>query len=116
MRESKQLDAPLAKRSEKSIVQSDAEARSARKTTSKTPPKQVAPPRQTIEESSTSVELAAGKTPFLLVLPISNGVIPMDYFLTYLTTATLSPAAKAFIEVLNHALATAKTRQSALIT
>jgi LysR family nitrogen assimilation transcriptional regulator len=51
----------------------------------------------------------------LVVSPISNGVIPMDYFLTYLTTATLSPAANAFIEVLNHALAAAKTKQSALI-
>jgi phasin len=53
---------PPAKRIKKSIVQS-AEARSARKTTSKKPPKKVLPPPQ-IEESSESVELAAGETPF----------------------------------------------------
>jgi hypothetical protein len=64
MRENKQLDPPPAKRIKKSIVQLDAEARSARKTTSKKPPKQVVPPRQIREESSKSVELAGGETPF----------------------------------------------------
>jgi phasin len=63
MPENKPPDPPPAKRNKKGIVQSDAEARSARKTTSKKPPKKVLPQRQ-IEESSKSLELAAGETPF----------------------------------------------------
>jgi phasin len=59
---------PPSKRNKKGIVQSDAEARSARKITSKKPPKEVLPPHQIdqidqIEESSKIVELAAGETP-----------------------------------------------------
>ncbi len=50
----------------------------------------------------------------LVVCEISDGIIPMDYFLTYLSTATLSPAASAFVEVLDAALATAKTRRRPL--
>jgi phasin len=61
MPENNPPDSPPAKRIKKSVVQS-AEARSARKTTSKKPPKKVLPPQ--IEESSESVELAAGETPF----------------------------------------------------
>jgi LysR family transcriptional regulator, nitrogen assimilation regulatory protein len=51
----------------------------------------------------------------LVVSQISDGIIPMDYFLTYFSTATLSPAASAFIEVLEDALAKAKAKQSALM-
>ena len=61
MPENNPPDPPPAKRIKKGIVQS-AEARSARKTTSKKPPKKVLPSAQ-IEESSESVELAAGETP-----------------------------------------------------
>jgi phasin len=61
MPENNPPDPPPAKRIKKGIVQS-AEARSARKTTSKKPPKKVLPSPQ-IEESSESVELAAGETP-----------------------------------------------------
>jgi phasin len=60
MPENNPPDPPPAKRIKKGIVQS-AEARSARKTTSKKPPKKVLPSPQ-IEESSESVELAAGET------------------------------------------------------
>jgi len=62
MPENNPPDPPPAKRIKKGIVQS-AEARSARKTTSKKPPKKVLPSAQ-IEESSESVELVAGETPF----------------------------------------------------
>jgi phasin len=61
MPENNPPDPPPAKRIKKGIVQS-AEARSARKTTSKKPPKKVLPSPQ-IEESSESVESAAGETP-----------------------------------------------------
>jgi phasin len=61
MPENNPPDPPPAKRIKKGIVQS-AEARSARKTTSKKPPKKVLPSPQ-IEKSSESVELAAGETP-----------------------------------------------------
>jgi phasin len=75
MPEHKSPDLPSSKRNKKGIVQSDAEARSARKTPSKTPPpKEVLPPRQMppeevlpprqIEEPSKGVELAARETPF----------------------------------------------------
>ena len=62
-------DPSPAKRNKRGVVQSDAEARSATKTTSKKPPKKALPPNQIeespqIEESSKSVELAAGETPF----------------------------------------------------
>jgi phasin len=71
----KSPDPPPSKRNKKGIVQSDAEARSARKTTSKMPPKEVLPPRQieesqmeepleSVELAAKSVELAAGETPF----------------------------------------------------
>ena len=50
----------------------------------------------------------------LVVSEISDGIIPMDYFLTYPSTATPSPAASAFMEVLNNALAAAKTRRRSL--
>jgi len=64
MPENNPPDPPPAKRIKKGIVQS-AEARSARKTTSKKPPKKVLPPQiDQIEESSESVELTAGETPF----------------------------------------------------
>jgi phasin len=66
MPENKSPDPPPAKRNKKGIVPSDADARSARKTTSKKPPKTVLSPPQIdqIEESSNSVELAAAETPF----------------------------------------------------
>ncbi len=51
----------------------------------------------------------------LVVSQISDGTIPMDYFLAYLSTTTLSPAASAFIEVLDNALTAAKTKQSSLM-
>jgi phasin len=63
MPENKLPNPSPAKRNKKSMVQSDAEARSARNTTSKKPPKEVLPPTQ-IEESSESVELPAGEMPF----------------------------------------------------
>jgi DNA-binding transcriptional LysR family regulator len=50
----------------------------------------------------------------VVISPISNGVIPMDYFLTHLSTAPLSLAAKAFINVLNGALGPATAKQPVL--
>ena len=66
MPENKLPNPSPAKRNKKSMVQSDAEARSARKATSKKPPKTVLPPPQIdqIEEPPNSVELAAAETPF----------------------------------------------------
>jgi LysR family nitrogen assimilation transcriptional regulator len=51
----------------------------------------------------------------LVICPISNGTIPMDYFLTYLSTSALSPAASAFIEILDKALDDVAARQTVLI-
>jgi len=62
MPENNPPDPPPAKRNKKGLIQSNAEARSATKNTSKKPPKRILPPPQ-IEESSESVELAAGETP-----------------------------------------------------
>jgi LysR family transcriptional regulator, nitrogen assimilation regulatory protein len=50
----------------------------------------------------------------LVISPISNGIIPMDYFLTYLSTSALSPAATAFVDILNDALGAVAARQSML--
>ena len=63
MPDNKPPNPPPAKRKRKGIAQSDAESRSAKKTTSKKPPKEVLPSRQA-GESSDNAELAAGETPF----------------------------------------------------
>lgn len=47
----------------------------------------------------------------LVVSPIANGVIPMDYFLVHLSTSALTPAAAVFIDILNGALATVAAQQ-----
>jgi CheY-like chemotaxis protein len=63
MPDNKPPNPPPAKRKRNGIVQSDAESRSAKKTTSKRPPKQVLPSRQA-GGSSDNAELPAGETPF----------------------------------------------------
>jgi DNA-binding transcriptional LysR family regulator len=50
----------------------------------------------------------------VVISSISNGIIPMDYFLTHLSTAPLSSAAKAFINALNDALGPATVKQAVL--
>jgi phasin len=111
MPEHKSSDLPSSKRNKKGIVQSDAEARSARKTPSKTPPlKEVLPPRQMspeevlpprqIDEPSKGGELAATETPF----PSPTVKIAMDPKMTMqvpeavrdLAAKTIDQAEKAF--------------------
>jgi phasin len=75
MPDNKPPDSPPAKRNNKGIVQSDAESRSAKKTTSKKSPKKFLPPRQ-VEESSKDVELAVGEWPF--TSPMEETAIVMD--------------------------------------
>src|SRR2546421_417905 len=98
MPENNPPDPPPAKRIKKGIVQS-AEARSARKTTSKKPPKKVLPSPQ-IEESSESVELAAGETPFTSSMekPAADPKMTMQVpdAVRELVAKTIDQAEKAF--------------------